>query len=100
MIYSCSRALELIGEAVKKIPSNITSEYPLIQWSDIAKMRDILIHYYYGADEKIIWDACKKDIPSLKKVIIEIMNRTIQAIDNPELQKVLLDRVQSINNKI
>ncbi len=40
------RSLEIIGEAVKKLPKEITDNYPEIPWKSIAGMRDILIHEY------------------------------------------------------
>ena len=38
------RSLELMGEAAKKIPSEIRDKYPEIPWKYIAGMRDKLIH--------------------------------------------------------
>lgn len=65
-----------MGEAAKKVPSEIRDKYPDIEWSKLAKLRDKLIHYYYNADERIIWNTVKKDISKLHiqlaKVIKEI----------------------------
>ena len=47
-VYAVAKAFENIGEAVKNIPSKITNEYPQIPWSEIAKMRDVLTHHYFG----------------------------------------------------
>ena len=38
------RSLEVMGEAAKKIPSEIRDKYPEIPWKYIAGMRDKLIH--------------------------------------------------------
>ncbi|MDQ7032491.1 MAG: DUF86 domain-containing protein, partial [Desulfonauticus sp.] len=53
------RNLEIIGEAVKKIPIEIKSKYPKIEWKKIAGLRDILIHEYFGVDLEILWDIIK-----------------------------------------
>ena len=42
--YAVIRALEIIGEATKKIPDTIRLKYPEIPWRAISGMRDKLIH--------------------------------------------------------
>ncbi len=60
------RSLEVMGEAVKKIPSEIRSKYPEVPWKYIAGMRDKLIHEYHGVDLEIVWEVIDKEIPPLK----------------------------------
>ncbi len=60
------RSLEVMGEAVKKIPSEIRNKYPEIPWKYIAGMRDKLIHEYHGVDLEIVWEVIEKEIPPLK----------------------------------
>jgi uncharacterized protein with HEPN domain len=68
------RRLEIIGEAVKNIPKSYKNKYPKISWREIAGMRDILIHEYFGININIVWNTIQKDIPKLKKSIQELMN--------------------------
>ena len=49
-VFAVVRALEIVGEATKNIPADLRKEYPEIPWKDMAGMRDILIHDYFGAD--------------------------------------------------
>lgn len=63
------RSLEVMGEAVKKIPKEIRDKYPEIPWKYIAGMRDKLIHEYHGIDLEIIWEVVKKEAPPLKPPI-------------------------------
>lgn len=44
------RSLEIIGEAVKKIPEDVKIKIPDIEWKKISGLRDILIHHYFGVD--------------------------------------------------
>jgi uncharacterized protein with HEPN domain len=44
------RRIEIIGEAVKNIPTQLTLTYPDTEWTKIAGMRDKLIHGYFGID--------------------------------------------------
>jgi uncharacterized protein with HEPN domain len=61
------RRLEIIGEAVKNIPKEITDEYPDIPWKDIAGMRDMLAHEYFGINMKRVWKVASDDLPELQK---------------------------------
>jgi len=49
-IYAVVRALEIIGEATKNIPNPVRQEHPEVPWKDMAGIRDILIHDYFGVD--------------------------------------------------
>lgn len=50
------RQLEIIGEATKRISINIRDKNPEIPWSEMAGMRDKLIHDYIGVDLWIVWE--------------------------------------------
>lgn len=59
-VYAVAKAFENIGEAVKQIPKEFLHNYPEIPWSEVAKMRDILTHHYFGIDDKMLWDTIAK----------------------------------------
>ncbi|MHA2364234.1 MAG: HepT-like ribonuclease domain-containing protein [Candidatus Hodarchaeales archaeon] len=65
------RNLEIIGEAVKHIPEAIKKNYPY-DWREVAGLRDILIHHYFGVSLNIIWDIIQKELPGLKITIISM----------------------------
>ena len=71
--YSVIRGIEIIGEAAKNLPKNLTSKYSDIPWKDITGMRDKLIHSYFGVNFKLVWGVVKKDIPNLKKKIKKVL---------------------------
>jgi uncharacterized protein with HEPN domain len=67
------RSIEIIGEAVKKLPAGIKDRYPEFEWKAAAGMRDKLIHDYFGVDYDIVWDVATKKVPKLKAKIQEII---------------------------
>ena len=72
-LYAVIRCLEIIGEAVKKIPKNVREKYPEIPWKEIGGMRDKLIHEYFGVDIETIWDTIHGDLTPLKELITQII---------------------------
>ena len=66
------RNLEIIGEAVKKIPEDVRSSYKDIPWKKIAGLRDILIHEYFGINMNIVWDIIETKLQPLKEAAFEI----------------------------
>ncbi|KIM03526.1 MAG: hypothetical protein KN64_11880 [Sulfurovum sp. AS07-7] len=71
-ISACVREIEVIGEATKQIPQEITSKYLDIPWSLMAKMRDKMIHWYFEVDEEIVWKVIKEQFPILKDNIYKM----------------------------
>ena len=61
------RRLEVIGEAVKGIGQEIRAKHPDVPWKEIAGMRDVLIHGYFGVKPERIWKVIEEDLPQLKK---------------------------------
>jgi uncharacterized protein with HEPN domain len=68
------RQLEIIGEAVKRVPPKLRERYAHIPWKDMAGMRDKLIHDYFGVDLEAVWMAASEDIPRLKGEVQRILD--------------------------
>ena len=72
-VYAVTRAVEIIGDAVKNIPSKVKKRYPKIPWRKMAGMRDKLIHEYFGVDLRRVWNVVERDIPTLKPLFERIL---------------------------
>jgi len=68
------RSIEIIGEATKQIPEDFKQKYPDVNWKDMAGMRDVLIHSYFGINYNIVWDVIVNYIPPLLESMNEILN--------------------------
>ncbi len=67
------KRIEIIGEAVKHLSKKTKNKYPEIPWKNMAGMRDILIHEYAGVQVERVWRTAKDDLPTLKRVINELI---------------------------
>ena len=71
--FAVIRALEIIGEAVKRLPEDLYQGYPDIPWKGMAGMRDRIIHGYDNVDLQIVWDVVMRDVPQIKPKIAQIL---------------------------
>jgi uncharacterized protein with HEPN domain len=68
------RNLEVIGEAVKKLPEDLRAKHPALEWKKMAGLRDILIHEYFGLDAEIVWDIVQNKVPVLDREVRTMLN--------------------------
>ena len=73
-VYAVTRALEVIGEATTCIPRQVRERYPSLPWSEMAGMRDKLIHAYFGINRAIIWRTVRDDIPPLRPAVQRLLD--------------------------
>lgn len=70
---SVLRRIEIIGEAVKHLPSEMRKVYADVPWKKVAGIRDIFIHEYYRVDLKLAWEVATIEAPKLKRYILKMM---------------------------
>ncbi|MBP0017281.1 MAG: DUF86 domain-containing protein [Cyanobacteria bacterium SBLK] len=73
-----ARNLQIIGEAVKNIPSEIRDRYPAIEWRKIAGLRDFLAHAYFSIENEILWDVVQTKISPLLAQVEQILQDSFE----------------------
>lgn len=65
-IWSVSRSwLQVIGEAIKKLPASARALLPEADRSGPARLRDPIAHHYFALDPDIIRDVANRHVPAL-----------------------------------
>jgi len=67
------RNLEVIGEAVKRLPEEIKNQQPDMEWRKIAGLRDILIHEYFGINVEVVWDVVQHKLSGLEEAARKLL---------------------------
>ena len=67
------RNLEVIGEATRYLSMDQKDLVADVPWADIAGMRNILIHEYFGVDLAIIWQSVIEDLPRLRSQLQRVL---------------------------
>ncbi len=73
-IFAVVRALEVIGEAARRIPPEVRDQHPDVPWRAMTGMRDKLIHDYVTVKPEIVWRTVKEDLPTLTPAINRMLN--------------------------
>ena len=71
-VFAVIRALEVIGEATKRLPDKLRAKHPGVPWASMAGMRDKLIHDYVNVDRRIVWRTVQDELPSVRRQVQRI----------------------------
>ena len=67
--FAVVRAIEIIGEAARRISEEMVAAHPELPWREMISMRNHIIHEYDEIDLEIVWDTMQKDIPRLISLV-------------------------------
>ena len=79
--YAIVRALEILGEAAKRVPPEVRTRFPEVPWRAITATRDKVIHDYISVDVGIVWDTVVNHVPPIVPALRRI--RTTLAVEQP-----------------
>ena len=69
-----TRNFEVIGEAAKRVSSELREAHAGVPWQRIAGFRDVLIHGYMGIDLNGVWRIVEHELPGLKRELRQILD--------------------------
>jgi uncharacterized protein with HEPN domain len=69
------RHLTIIGEAAKNLPEDLRDQEPHIPWRKIARLRDLLVHVYFGIKDEIVWKILTEDLDDLRDASQRMLER-------------------------
>ncbi len=56
------RNLTVIGEAASHVPEDVIESHPDVPWRDMADMRNVVVHEYFGVDARVVWETIRSDL--------------------------------------
>jgi uncharacterized protein with HEPN domain len=65
-VYAATRALEIISEASRRLPDELKSRHPGIDWPAVAAAGNIYRHEYEVIDDAFVWHTIQHDLAELR----------------------------------
>ncbi|ARJ68189.1 hypothetical protein WV31_15540 [Magnetospirillum sp. ME-1] len=63
--FAVVRAVEIVGEAARRVPEDFRDSQPQIPWRRIIGMRNVLAHDYIGTNPRVVYDTVVIFLPEL-----------------------------------
>lgn len=73
MYYAVVKNIEIIGEAANLLSKDFVESHTSTPWKQVRGMRNYIVHEYFQIDDVVVWDVVSKDIPLLRRQILEYL---------------------------
>ena len=77
VVEACLYNIQIIGEAVSRLPEDVRKYNQHIPWNLIKGMRNRLIHDYIGTDLQVVWNIIRNELPSFENSLHKIYTSLI-----------------------
>jgi uncharacterized protein with HEPN domain len=67
------RAVQIVSEAAKALPSDYLARYPDAPWTSIVGIGNILRHEYQRLDDEQLWEIATVHLPRLQPVVTQML---------------------------
>ncbi len=63
----------VLGEAARRLSSEIRTAHPAVPWREIIGMRSVITHGYDQIDDDELWQVVERDLPDLISKLVAIL---------------------------
>ena len=70
-------AIQEIGEASSRVTLETRKHAPTLPWVDIIRMRNVVVHVYWGVDLDRVWHAATVEVSALVATVQTLLDRSI-----------------------
>ena len=70
------RNLQTMAESTQRLSDDLKATKPEIEWYRISAFRNVLVHDYLGIDIERVWEITQRDIPPLKRAVLEMLGES------------------------
>jgi uncharacterized protein with HEPN domain len=70
--------IAVMGEAAKAVVAAdpaMEAEFPEVEWTLLAKMRDKVTHQYWAVDAEMVWATAERDVPAVGAQLTRVLDR-------------------------
>lgn len=65
----------IIGEAASHLPDDLMETHPELPWREMRDMRNIVVHEYFGVDNRVVWETLQRNLPSLLPLLRQVIGK-------------------------
>jgi uncharacterized protein with HEPN domain len=74
MERTVERAVQIISEAVRTLPPELTARHPGVEWTKISAIGNVLRHEYERIDPETMWEIATVRLPELERVVRNMLD--------------------------
>jgi uncharacterized protein with HEPN domain len=67
--------LTVLGEAAKHLPPEVVAQLPDVPIDAMCRLRDRIVHYYFGVDDAVIISTVRRSLPRDLPVLRALLER-------------------------
>ncbi len=74
------RNISIIGEAAAWVPGAVKKRNDGVPWEKLRKLRNYLVHEYFGIDPHMVWETVTRNLPPLRPALKRALKTDIEVV--------------------